>query len=194
MTTQPPSLEPGSPAPARSRRRVADHPAAPSPSSRRPRRTCPEPAEGGTQQQPTPQAHRRTPAIRAPQPTVSSPYPSPPRPNRPLDRPELAQIERPAPSRVFWKKLLRAQSTPVSVSPFSNQEHPFFRHPGILSRDPAATSQPGLPCRPVSPITQAHRSLPAQPPDAKCSSIRPKKSASSYLWPAGPLWGPAGQR
>ena len=132
------------------------------PPSRRPRRTCPEPVEGG----PSSNQHPRPTAV----PRQSAPPnpPIPPGPNRPLTRPELAKIRRPPPSRVFWKKLLRAQSTPVSVSPFSNQEPSPFHHPGVLSRNPAATSQPGLPCRPVSPITQAHRSLPAQPPDAKC--------------------------
>ena len=196
MTTQPQFPNPGSPGAG---------PVAPS-GGRPPRRPQPviPASSAGTQQQPTPQAHRRTPSIRAPQPTVSSPPnpPIPPGPNRPLNRPELAQIERPAPSRVFWKKLLRAQSTPVSVSPFSNQEPPPFHHPGVFSRDPAATSKPGSPCHPVNPASPASPSRetrPAHRPSQRPSRRRrlansPKKTASSYLWPAGPQRGPAGQR
>ena len=193
---------PAAQAPARSRRRVADRPTAPSPPSRHPRRTCPEPVEGGhsSNQHPRPTAVPRQSAPASP--------PSPRLPTRPSHlvrtapstAPDWPKSERPAPSRVFWKKLLRAHNTPASSS--RTQQYSPIRHPGVLSRDPAATSKPGSPCHPVNPASPASPSRetrPAHRPSQRPSRRRrlansPKKTASSYLWPAGPLWGPAGQR
>ena len=159
-------------------------PVAPS-GGRPPRRSQPviPASSAGTQLQPTPQAHRRTPSIRAPQPTVSSP-PSPPiprGPNRPLNRPELAQFRPPAPSRVFWKKLLCAHNTPASSS--RTQQY----SPSVIPASSAATQrQPasqGLRATPSIPRPQPHRLVrpaqltdhPSVPPDAEDSPIRRKK-------------------
>ena len=182
MTTQPQFPNPGTQAPARSRRRVADRPAAPSPSSRRPRRRR-EPVEGGTQQQPTPQAHRRTPSIRAPQPTVSSPPnpPIPPGPNRPLNRPELAQFRPPRPQEFFGKNSY-TRTTPRRPRP-----EPSSTRPSIIPASSAGTQrQPasqGLRATPSIPRPQPHRLVrpaqltdhPSVPPDAEDSPIRRKK-------------------
>ena len=140
---------------------------------------------------PRPPAHRLL-ASQPAHPTWSEPPPQPPRigPNP----------NAPAPSRVFWKKLLCAHNTPASSS--RTQQYSPIHHPGVFSRDPAATSKPGSPCHPVNPASPASPSRetrPAHRPSQRPSRRRrlansPKKTASSYLWPAGPLWGPAGQR
>ena len=135
MTTQPFSLEPGSPAPDRSRRRVADHPAAPSPSSRRPRRTCPEPVGGACPEPveggPSCNQHPRPTAVPRQSAPPNSPSPRlPTRPSHlvrtaPLTRPELAQFRPPAPLKSFLEKTLtRAQ------------------HPGVLVQNPAVLAHP----------------------------------------------------
>ena len=186
MSTQPQFPNPGRQAPARSRRRV------------RPPR---DPASSDSSNQ-----HPRPTAV----PRQSAP-PNPPSPRLPTrpshlvrtapsTAPDWPKSAPPAPSRVFWKKLLHAHNTPASSS--RTQQYSPIRHPGVFSRDPAATSKPGSPCHPVNPASPASPSRetrPAHRPSQRPSRRRrlansPKKTASSYLWPAGPLWGPAGQR
>ena len=139
----------------------------------------------GTQQQPTPQAHRRTPSIRAPQPTVSSPPnpPIPPGPNRPLNRPELAQIRTPRALKSFLEKTLTRAQHPVS----SAVQQPSSTRPSVIPASSAGTQrQPasqGLRATPSIPRPQPHRLVrpaqltdhPSVPPDAEDSPIRRKK-------------------
>ena len=174
MSMQPQFFDPGSQAPGPvAPYRVAD-PRPPNP-SRHPR--LPDPPISHLVRPPPPQS---VPA-------------SPPSPRLPTRIP--AQFRPPAPSRVFWKKLLHAHNTPASSS--RTQQYSPIRHPGVFSRDPAATSKPGSPCHPVNPASPASPSRetrPAHRPSQRPSRRRrlansPKKTASSYLWPAGPLWG-----
>ena len=203
MTTQP--QFPSIPAARRRPGRAVGWPTAPPPPTRHPgipAEPALEPVEGG----PSSNQHPRPTAV----PRQSAP-PNPPSPRLPTrpshlvrtapsTAPNWPKSERPAPSRVFWKKLLHAHNTPASSS--RTQQYSPIRHPGVFSRDPAATSKPGSPCHPVNPASPASPSRetrPAHRPSQRPSRRRrlansPKKTASSYLWPAGPLWGPAGQR
>ena len=134
MTTQPQFPNPGTQAPARSRRRVADRPTAPNPPSRHPRRTCPEPVEEPALSlskgdpaatntpgpppypvNPRPPTHRLL-ASQPAHPTWSEPPPHPPR---------IGPIPPPRALKSFLEKTLtRAQ------------------HPGVLVQNPAVLAHP----------------------------------------------------
>ena len=196
MTTQPQFPDPGSPGAGPVAPSGGRPPAPNPPPARHPGVFSRDPAATNTPGpppypvNPRPPTHRLL-ASQPAHPTWSEPPPHPPR---------IGPIPPPAPSRVFWKKLLHAHNTPASSS--RTQQYSPIRHPGVFSRDPAATSKPGSPCHPVNPASPASPSRetrPAHRPSQRPSRRRrlansPKKTASSYLWPAGPLWGPAGQR
>ena len=131
MSTQPFSLDLGSPAPARSRRRVADHPAAPSPSSRR------------LQPGPSSNQHPRPTAV----PRQSAP-PNPPSPRLPT-RP--SNLVRTAPSTApnwpksyaprpqeFFGKNSYARKAPPSRCRRSATKSP---RPSIIPASSAGTQQ-----------------------------------------------------
>ena len=128
MSTQPQFFSPGSQAPARSRRRVADHPAAPSPSSRRPRRTCPEPVEGG----PSSNQHPRPTAVprQSVPPSPPSPRPTPGRPVRtaPSTDPNWPKSNAPRPQEFFGKNSYARTAPPViPASSAGTQQQPASR-------------------------------------------------------------------
>ncbi len=183
MATQPQFPNPGRQAPARSRRRVADHPAAPSPSSRRPRRTCPEPVEGG----PSSNQHPRPTAV----PRQSAP-PNPPSPRLPT-RP--SHLVRTAPSTdPNWPN-----SAPPRPQEFFGKNSYARTAPPVIPASSAGTQrQPasqGLRATPSIPRPQPHRLVrpaqltdhPSVPPDAEDSPIRRKNRLKLSLASRSPL-------
>ena len=166
MTTQPPSLEPGSPAPARSRRRVADRPAAPSPSSRRPGRACPEPVERGpsSNQHPRPTAVPRQSAppnppsprlptrpshlVRtAPSPAPNWPNSAPPRPQEFFGKNSYARKAPPSRCRRSATKSTRSSVIPASSAGIQQQpaSRDFHAAPSVQSPGLTDPSLPNLP-------------------------------------------------
>ena len=115
MTTQPQFPNPGTQAPDRSSRRVADRLTAPNPSSRRPRRTCPEPVGGACPEPveggPSSNQHPRPAAL--PRQSVPASPPSPRLPTRPSHlvrtapstAPDWPKSDAPRPQEFFGKEL-----------------------------------------------------------------------------------------
>ena len=183
MTTQPQFPNPGTQAPDRSSRRVADRPTAPNPPSRHPRRTCPEPVDGGhsSNQHPRPTA---VPRQSAP-PNPPSPRPTPARPVRtaPSTDPNWPKSNAPRPQEFFGKNSY-ARKAPPSRCRRSATKSP---RPSIIPASSAGTQrQPasqGLRATPSIPRPQPHRLVrpaqltdhPSVPPDAEDSPIRRKK-------------------
>ena len=182
MTTQPQFPNPGRQAPARSRRRVADRPAAPSPSSRRPGRACPEPVEGGSSSN----QHPRPTAV----PRQSAP-PNPPSPRLPTRPSHLVRTApSPAPNwpnsapprpQEFFGKNSYTRTTPRRPRPESSSTRPSVIPASSAGTQRQPASQ-GLRATPSIPRPQPHRLVrpaqltdhPSVPPDAEDSPIRRK--------------------
>ena len=182
MTTQPQFPNPGTQAPDRSSRRVADRPTAPNPPSRHPRRTCPEPVGGACPEpvegRPSSNQHPRPTAV----PRQSAP-PNPPSPRLPTrpshlvrtapsPAPNWPNSAPPRPQEFFGKNSYTPARTALApVIPASSAG---------TQRQPASQ---GLRATPSIPRPQPHRLVrpaqltgpPSVPPDAEDSPIRRKK-------------------
>ena len=177
MSTQPFSLDLGSPAPDRSSRRVADRPTAPNPPSRRlqpgsssnqhPRPTA-VPRQSAPPNPPSPRLPTRPSHLvrTAPSPVPNWPNSAPPRPQEFFGKNSYARKAPPSRCRRSATKSPRPSTIPASSAG--------------TQRQPASQ---GLRATPSIPRPQPHRlARPAQltdhpsvPPDAEDSPIRRKK-------------------